>query len=728
MSYVVLARKWRPRQFDEVVGQEHVARTLANAIEQDRVAHAFLFTGARGVGKTSTARILAKALNCEKGPTPVPCNECTACVEITSGQSVDVFEIDGASNRGINEIRELRDSVRYAPSRSKYKVYIIDEVHMLTTEAFNALLKTLEEPPPHVKFIFATTEPQKIPVTILSRCQRYDFKRIGQADIVRHLELLCGAEKIDADKAALQIIARQAAGGMRDALSLLDQIISFAGTRVTETEVNEILGVANRQHLFDLSEAILSHDAERALLVLDEVNRYGYDLPQFASELVSHFRDLMVISVVKSPDRVTDLTATEIEVAKQQISGAPTELLHRFFSLMVTGAQEMARSAYPKLILEMALVRLAQLEPLTGLDLLVDRLAALEAEFDGEPAPAVRATTPTARPAQAPVSRNADTPSPAPTAQSKPPVRTETSRAPASPNVAQEEGDDSDAEEDPAPVSLPPVNIPVVEPVVELAPVRAPESTSVAPAILFNDLPDRHAPPARLAEPDDFMEDDYDNDGVDEDEFGAAPYAESTQVVVAPAALSAPSLVAEPMEVPARLENVRLSIDQVPAAFAEEEERQVSSVEIKTLHPAELAAMSATERRNKLVEVVRLVSKAIAAVLEYAYVESFDHHRIELSLSDRLLGLLEDNHRTERLQEVVRRLFGDAWVLDLQTRDPVTGIQGTTIVEERDADRRERRRQLEQELRESTAVTQARELFNIPEDKIRVQVKLFDDF
>ncbi|MFU8805548.1 MAG: DNA polymerase III subunit gamma/tau, partial [Bradymonadaceae bacterium] len=258
-SYVVLARKWRPEHFEEVVGQGHVARTLTNSIEQDRVAHAYLFCGARGVGKTSTARILAKALNCKQGPTATPCYDCVACKEISDGQSVDVFEIDGASNRGINEIRDLREGVRYAPSRDRYKVYIIDEVHMLTTEAFNALLKTLEEPPPHAIFIFATTEPQKIPVTILSRCQRFDFKRIGQKDIVDHLAYLCEQEGIEADRAALQIIARQAAGGMRDALSLLDQIISFAGKSVKEEQIAEILGVANRKHLFELSEAVVEH-------------------------------------------------------------------------------------------------------------------------------------------------------------------------------------------------------------------------------------------------------------------------------------------------------------------------------------------------------------------------------------------------------------------------------------------------------------------------------------
>ena len=388
MSYLVLARKWRPRHFEEVVGQEHVARTLRNSIEQDRVAHAYLFCGARGVGKTSTARILAKSLNCAEGPTARPCYECESCQDITEGQSVDVYEIDGASNRGINEIRELREGVRYAPSQGRYKIYIIDEVHMLTTEAFNALLKTLEEPPEHAYFIFATTEPQKIPITILSRCQRFDFKRISQQDIVDHLAMICDEEDIDIDRTGLQLMARQADGAMRDALSLMDQVIGFAGNSVTEDEVANILGVANREHLFEISEAILERDAEEALSALDTVHRYGYDMQEFASELVTHLRDLTVAAAVDDPNAVTDLTASELEEAERQLDhmevtgDARRQLLHRYFSVMADGAQEMTRSPYPKLIFEMTLVRLTELEPLVGLDLMVDKLETLEGEFD----------------------------------------------------------------------------------------------------------------------------------------------------------------------------------------------------------------------------------------------------------------------------------------------------------------------------------------------------------
>jgi len=241
MSYLVLARKWRPQLFEEVIGQRHITHTLQNAISQKRVAHAFLFTGARGVGKTSSARILAKALNCERGLRPNPCNECTTCQEITHGISMDVIEIDGASNRGIDEIRELRENVRYTPAKSRYKIYIIDEVHMLTKEAFNALLKTLEEPPPHIIFIFATTEPHKIPATILSRCQRYDFKRIPLREVVGSLKRIVEEERIQISQRGLLSIAQESEGSLRDAESLLDQVIAYAGKEIHDEDIEEAL-------------------------------------------------------------------------------------------------------------------------------------------------------------------------------------------------------------------------------------------------------------------------------------------------------------------------------------------------------------------------------------------------------------------------------------------------------------------------------------------------------
>jgi len=379
MSYVVLARRWRPKHFEEVVGQEHVARTLRNAISQDRVAHAFLFCGPRGVGKTSTARILAKALNCKEGPTETPCYTCASCREISGGSSMDVIEIDGASNRGVNEIRELREGVHYAPSRDRYKVYIIDEVHMLTTEAFNALLKTLEEPPGHVKFIFATTEPQKIPVTILSRCQRFDFKRISGRKIVAALRTIAASEGIEVEPGALALIANQADGGMRDALSLTDQIISFCGQSITESQVAEVLGVAGRKTLFALTGGLLDGDVEAALRILDEVNQAGYDLVQFAGALVSHLRDMAVVRVSQSAEGLTDMSPEELAVASAQVARSDVSVFTRMFTIMVSAAEEMARSSYPKLLFEMTLVKLAAVEPLMPMELVLRKLEALEA-------------------------------------------------------------------------------------------------------------------------------------------------------------------------------------------------------------------------------------------------------------------------------------------------------------------------------------------------------------
>ncbi|MCB9507339.1 MAG: DNA polymerase III subunit gamma/tau [Myxococcales bacterium] len=385
MSYVVLARKWRPQTFADLTGQDHVATTLTNAIIQDRVPHALLFTGARGVGKTSSARILAMALNCATGPTPSPCGTCDACTEIQKGQSVDVLEIDGASNRGINEIRELRDGVRYAPNRDRFKIYIIDEVHMLTTEAFNALLKTLEEPPKHVVFIFATTEAQKIPVTILSRCQRFDFRRISHADIVRRLSEIAAAESLVVEPDALGLVARQAAGGMRDALSLMDQLIAFSGTTIRTSDAETILGAAERRRLFRLSQALVDRDIEAALQVVDELDAFGVDVAHFSMELVSHLRDLAIVAVARDPSTLVALTDAELSDARGQVARTDVSVLHRMFELMVDAAESIARSNHPRLLLEMALVRLTAIEPGVAIEALIARLEALAG---GAPPPA----------------------------------------------------------------------------------------------------------------------------------------------------------------------------------------------------------------------------------------------------------------------------------------------------------------------------------------------------
>jgi len=286
-SYLVLARKWRPQLFEEVVGQQHITQTLQNAISQKRVAHAFLFTGARGVGKTSTARILAKALNCEKGPQINPCDQCTNCQEVTHGNSMDVIEIDGASNRGIDEIRELKENVRYTPAKSRYKIYIIDEVHMLTKEAFNALLKTLEEPPPHIIFIFATTEPHKIPATILSRCQRYDFKRIPFREVIGSLKRIVEEEKIQISQRGLLSIAQESEGSLRDAQSLLDQVIAYAGKNIRDEDIAEVLGLIDRKILNDTIEAIANRDVERCMEVIEDCLPLWIRSPTFLSRASS---------------------------------------------------------------------------------------------------------------------------------------------------------------------------------------------------------------------------------------------------------------------------------------------------------------------------------------------------------------------------------------------------------------------------------------------------------
>ncbi|GMV43689.1 MAG: hypothetical protein AMXMBFR64_54050 [Myxococcales bacterium] len=378
MSYLVLARKWRPTGFDEVIGQDHVTRTLSNAIRMDRVAHAFLFTGARGVGKTSTARILAKALNCQAGPTPEPCGECNACREIPLGTAIDVLEIDGASNRGIGEIRELREGIKYAPSRDRYKIYIIDEVHMLTSEAFNALLKTLEEPPAHVKFIFATTEPQKIPVTILSRCQRFDFKRVPASALTARLVDILKAEDVHMDEAALHIIARESEGSMRDAMSLLDRVISFAGNDVTGDQIAEILGVADRRWLHDLVDAVLGQDAATALAIVNDVHQYGFDIQHFAAELARFLRDLLVIRVSGAGEQLTDLSQSEYQTLVQLGGRRSADDLLSIFRVALRAAEEVAHSRFPKLTLEMAVIRMAGLRPLQPLDELLGRLEELE--------------------------------------------------------------------------------------------------------------------------------------------------------------------------------------------------------------------------------------------------------------------------------------------------------------------------------------------------------------
>ncbi len=394
MSYLVLARKWRPQTFDEVVGQTHVTRTLQNAIRAGRVAHAYLFTGARGVGKTSVARILAKSLNCEPGVTVAPCNVCSNCREITQGHSVDVLEIDGASNRGIDSIRELRETVRYRPSKSRNKVYIIDEVHMLTTEAFNALLKTLEEPPEHVIFIFATTEPHKIPSTILSRCQRFDFRRIETAKLLEHMKTIIAREQVALSELVLYSIAREADGSMRDAQSLLEQLLAFSGDGLSDEEILDVLGVVDRRSVQRAGSAILDGDTVTCLQIVDDVYRRGIDSRRFCQQLCDFFRNLLWLAVGRGQTGgVPDLPESEEQLLKERLAGVGAESLHLYLQTLLKGEEEIRRSSLPRLSLEMLLLRMSQLPRLETLNRVVDQVQRLEKMLSGMPDPARVATS-----------------------------------------------------------------------------------------------------------------------------------------------------------------------------------------------------------------------------------------------------------------------------------------------------------------------------------------------
>ncbi len=378
MSYLVLARKWRPQKFSELIGQEHVSQTLKNAIDSGRVAHAFLFTGARGVGKTTSARILAKTLNCENGPTTEPCNECSICREITEGLSVDVLEIDGASNNGVDEIRELRENVKYLPAQSRYKIFIIDEVHMLSNSAFNALLKTLEEPPPHIKFIFATTEPHKVPITILSRCQRFDFKRISLAMIFSRLRFILDQEVVSMSDEALTMVARKGDGSMRDALSALDQVLAFSGDQVEDADVLTILGVVDRGLVISALNSIIDRDPSALLGVVKRVDDSGCNMRNFCHELIEMMRTLLLLKSSVAAAELLDLSDREMAEASAIADKTNMETIQRAIFILLRADSEMAHSSFTRLLLEMAMIRMASLSPVIPVNELLERLKKIE--------------------------------------------------------------------------------------------------------------------------------------------------------------------------------------------------------------------------------------------------------------------------------------------------------------------------------------------------------------
>lgn len=431
MSYLVLARKWRPQNFEDVAGQEPITRTLKNAIKANRIAHAYLFTGVRGVGKTTAARILAKALNCQHGPTATPCNQCTQCEEITNGSCIDVLEIDGASNRGIDEIRQIIENVRYQPAKCRFKIYIIDEVHQVTKDAFNALLKTLEEPPPSVKFILATTEPQRLPETILSRCQRYDFRRISLREITERLAAIGKSEGLKITDEALVLLAREADGSMRDAQSLLEQVLACAmpaagddqQSTVDAALLHEMLGLAQRKCLYDLSQAVLEGDPRRCVELVAEVINQGRDLGRLSRDLVEHFRNLLVARLSASGiganrgggvdvSQLLDLPDQEIADLARQAGPVSVDALLDYLDFMAAGDEEVARSATPRFALEAVLIRLANLPQSLPVAEILARLERLEGRASSAARPSVAAERPKGVSTAAPVMAAAVPPRP----------------------------------------------------------------------------------------------------------------------------------------------------------------------------------------------------------------------------------------------------------------------------------------------------------------------------
>ncbi len=410
MSYLVLARKSRPQTFDQVVGQRSIVKTLQNSLSRNRVAHAILFSGVRGVGKTTLARLMAKAINCQATESTRPCDKCISCREIATGASLDLLEIDGASNRGIQEIRELKEKLRFLPTSSPYKIIIIDEVHMLTTEAFNALLKTLEEPPEHVHFMFATTEIHKIPVTILSRCQQYELKRIPAEELFDHFQKLTRAEGFEIESAALSLIVREAGGSVRDGLSLLDQIFSFGEKTIKTEDVIEVLGLVDREVLMQLTTGLLDHKYKDVLQALEQIFNYGLDIKRFLIDLMGYFRALLLCKIDGCANLI-DLPAEELAEFQILAENYSSETLHQKLNLLMTTAEEIRYSSQPRLTLETSFLNIIEADNVTSISTLLGKLdEVLQGLPDETPAPPVESASPSEQSAVLVATPNQSTP------------------------------------------------------------------------------------------------------------------------------------------------------------------------------------------------------------------------------------------------------------------------------------------------------------------------------
>ena len=384
MSYLVYARKYRPKTFEEMIGQKSVVQTLKNAIQNNRVAQAYIFSGMRGVGKTTAARILAKALNCQEGPIPTPCNQCDFCNEINEDRSLDVIEIDGASNTGVDEVRTLREGVQYKPIHCRYKIIIIDEIHMLSKSAFNALLKTLEEPPPSTIFIFATTEFHKVPATIVSRCQHFEFKRISQKEIIEHIKDLSTKENITISALGANLIAQAAEGSLRDAQSLLDQAVAFSGEQIKDDDLREILGTVNQDILFQFSSAIMEEKPDLIFTLVEKVINSGYDLRFFHEELIQHFRNLLLVRTVKNTEDLVPFPVEEIERLKAEASKASAKEMLRYLIVLQQGEQGLKFSSHPQIFLETLLVKLCHYRQIVPIKDLISQVQDLAKDNPGQ--------------------------------------------------------------------------------------------------------------------------------------------------------------------------------------------------------------------------------------------------------------------------------------------------------------------------------------------------------